>query len=96
MRALLIAAVLVATPALAQNKAALAPADGKVWTPAPVPGTGQSAGAPADRAGIASDADLGAPFSATPTGALSGSGRSGSATVGTTSSTDTVTPNLSR
>ena len=87
MRAILVAAALLATPAFAQTK---------VWTPAPVAGIGPSLGAPADRAGIASSADLGAPFSATPTGALGGSGRTGPSTVGTTPSTATVTPNLSK
>lgn len=88
MRALLLAASLLATPALAQGA--------KVWTPAPTPGTADSRGAPADRAGIASSADVGAPFSATPSGAISGSGRTGPATVGTTPSTEAVTPNVSR
>ena len=88
MRAILTAAVFLATPALAQ-----AP---KVWTPAPVSGVGQATVPPADRAGIASSADVGAPFSATPTGAISGSGRTGPATVGTTPSTATVTPNLGK
>ncbi len=88
MRAILIAAALLSTPALAQ-----AP---KVWTPAPVSGMGQPTTPPADRAGVASSADAGAPFSATPTGAISGSGRSGPSTVGTTPSTATVTPNLGK
>ncbi|HEY0204701.1 MAG TPA: hypothetical protein VGC15_11185 [Acetobacteraceae bacterium] len=51
---------------------------------------------PVDRAGVSSSADVGAPFSATPSGAYSGSGRTGSATIGTTPSDEVVTPNVSR
>ena len=92
MRAtLLLATGLIVLPTLAGAQGA------RVWTTAPVPGTGTSQGAPADRAGTATSADLGAPFSATPSGAVSGAGRSGPApTTGTTSSTATVTPNLSK
>ena len=88
MRAFILAASLLAMPAFAQ--------DGKVWTPAPVSGAGAPQTAPADRAGAATTADLGAPFAAMPTGAVGGSGRSGPSTVGTTSSTATTTPNVSK
>ena len=92
MRAMImLAAGLCALPTLAGAQGA------RVWTPAPTPGTGVSQGPPADRAGVATSADLGAPFSAAPSGAVSGAGRGGPApTVGTTSSTATVTPNLSK
>ena len=91
MRGMLLAAGLIVLPALAQAQGA------RTWTAAPVPGTGTSQGAPADRAGVATSADLGAPFSAAPSGAVAGAGRSGPApSGGTTPSTATVTPNLSK
>lgn len=98
MRAILLVAILLATPALGQNRGR-EPDQGqsnKVWTPAPTAGPVDDTSAPADRAGVASSADVGAPFNAIPSGAISGSGRTGSATVGTTPSTETVTPNVSR
>ena len=98
MRAILLAATLLATPALGQSRGR-EPDKGqsnKVWTPAPTAGPVDGAVAPADRAGVASSADIGAPFSAIPSGAISGSGNTGPATVGTTPSTETVTPNVSR
>ncbi len=106
MRAIIIAAVLLATPVLAQGQRtgqAQGPAqaegrgqNGKVWTAAPTPGAIDDNVQPVDRAGVSSSADVGAPFSATPSGAYSGSGRTGSATIGTTPSDEVVTPNVSR
>lgn len=69
---------------------------GKVWTAAPTPGNVDDNVEPIDRAGVSSSADAGAPFSAIPSGAFSGSGRTGSATIGTTPSDEVVTPNVSR
>ncbi len=88
MRALVISAAMLATPALAQ--------DGKVWTPAPVPGNVRSQGAPADRAGIPSSSDGSSPFSALPSGSVSDSGRTSPSTAGSTTAPDAKTPNLSK
>lgn len=106
MRAIIFAVVLLATPVLAQGQRPVqaqgqAPAQGhgqseKVWTAAPTPGAINDSVPPADRAGVASSADVGAPFSAIPSGAISGSGHTGPATIGTTPETETVTPNVSR
>ncbi len=88
MRAAIIAATLLATPALAQ--------DGKVWTAAPVPGNTRSQGAPADRAGTPSSSDGFSPFSALPSGSISDGGRTSPSTAGTTPAPDAKTPNLSK
>lgn len=102
MRAIIIAVTLLAAPALAQGqRPGQAQAQGrgetgKVWTDAPTPGVIDDSVQPVDRAGVSSSADVGAPFSATPSGAYSGSGRTGSATIGTTPSNEVVTPNVSR
>lgn len=106
MRAIIIAVTLLAAPALAQGQrpgqaqgqaqAQGRGETGKVWTDAPTPGVIDDSVQPVDRAGVSSSADVGAPFSATPSGAYSGSGRTGSATIGTTPSNEVVTPNVSR
>lgn len=112
MRAIIFAAALLATPVLAQGQgpapaqgqpqAQGQPSGqgqgqgGKVWTAAPTPGNIDDNVEPIDRAGVSSSADAGAPFSAIPSGAFSGSGRTGSATIGTTPSDEVVTPNVSR
>ncbi len=108
MRAIIFAAALLATPALAQGRG---PAQGqpqgqaqvqgqgqsgKVWTAAPTPGNIDDNVEPVDRAGVSSSADAGAPFSAIPSGAFSDSGRTGPSTVGTTPSNEIVTPDVSR
>lgn len=106
MRAIIIAVTLLATPVLAQGQR---PGQaqgqgqgqgrgesGKVWTAAPTGGPVDDNVQPVDRAGVSSSADTGALFSGTPSGAFSGSGRTGPATIGTTPSDETVTPNLSR
>lgn len=95
--ALALASTLLAMPAVAQTRApASAPAPDKVWTPAPTAGPLSDNMPPSDRAGVATSADIGAPFSSTPSGATAGSGRGGTPTVGTTPSDETVTPNLSK
>ena len=104
MRAIIIAAALLATPVLAQGqRQGQGQAQGqgrsqseKVWTAAPTAGPIDDSVPPADRAGVSSSADVGAPFSAIPSGAISGSGRTGPATIGTTPSDEVVTPNVSR
>ncbi len=106
MRAIILAATLLATPVLAQGQRpgqaqGQPQAQGhgqseKVWTDAPIPGNVDNNVEPIDRAGVSSSADVGAPFSAIPSGAFSGSGRTGSATIGTTPSDEIVTPNVSR
>lgn len=102
MRAIIIAAALLATPVLAQGQGqSQGQAQGrgqsdKVWTAAPTSGPIDDNVPPADRAGVSSSADVGAPFSAIPSGAISGSGRTGPATTGTTPSDEIVTPNVSR
>lgn len=79
--------LLCATPVLAQ------PA--KVWTDAPVPGTGTPGVAPADRAGSIVGPDTSAPFSGLPSGTRTG-GQASQTTRDTEPNADTVTPNVSR
>ena len=102
MRAIIFAAALLATPALAQGQPQGQAQvqgqgqSGKVWTAAPTPGNIDDNVEPVDRAGVSSSADAGAPFSAIPSGAFSDSGRTGPSTVGTTPSNEIVTPDVSR
>jgi len=76
--------------------AALAQAEKKVWTAAPVPGNLPQNVTPADRAGGITAPDTSAPFSSVPTGARTGNEPNNTTRDGGGPGTDSVTPNLSR
>ena len=75
--------------------AASAQTEKKVWTAAPVPGTGTGNVAPANRAGNTTESDSSSPFSALPSGAQTGA-RSEQTSRDGGQGTDTLTPNVSK